>query len=65
MKYGFIEDVDTFDAGKDFVRVNVDFMVDRSLLYEFIDCLKPSDLSAAREPIEAILEHSCGKAVKR
>ena len=63
MKYGFIADMDTFDASNDCVRVSVDFMVDRSVLYEFMDCLKPINRNAPREPIEAILEHSCVKVV--
>lgn len=65
MKYGYVECVDTSDYNGDLVNVSVDFMVDRSVLYEFMDCLKPIDKNAPREPIEAILEHSCGKAVER
>ena len=66
MKYGYVECVDTSDyKGSDLVSVSVGFMVDRSVLYEFMDCLKPIDKNAPREPIEAILEHSCGKAVEQ
>ena len=59
MKHGCIENIDTHDVGDCLVKVSVDFMVDRSVLYEFMDCLKPLDVYAPREPIEAILEHSC------
>lgn len=57
MKYGFVEYMQTVDRGKD-VKVAVDFVIDRSVLYEFMDCLKPIDGKAMREPILAILEHS-------
>ena len=66
MKYGYVECVDTSDyISGDLVSVSVGFMVDRSILYEFMDCLKPIDENAPREPIEAILEHSCGKVVEQ
>jgi len=65
MKYGFIGSVDTNDAGGYYVRVSVDFMVYRSDVYRFVDCLMPVDLDDPREPIEAILEHSCGRKVER
>ena len=59
MKYGFIADMDTSDMGGDYVKVSVDFLVERPVLYEFMDCLRPIKTSAEREPIKAILEHSC------
>ena len=57
MKYGFINDISVDDNGIR-ARVSVDFIVDRSVLYEFMDCLIPIDGKAEREPIEAILNHS-------
>lgn len=59
MKYGFIKSVDTSDMGCDLVSVSVDFVIKRSVLYEFADCLMPVNVDAEREPIAAILEHSC------
>jgi len=65
MKYGYIESMRTHDVGSSRVRVVVDFIVNRSEAYDFMDCLMPAGPDAKREPIEAILEHSWGKAAKQ
>jgi len=58
MKHGFVESVDTRDAGGYCVRVSVNFQINRSMFYEFMDCLIPVDEQERREPIAAILDHS-------
>ena len=40
MKYGFIDDIRVTDNGLA-ASVTVEFLIDRSVLYEFMDCLKP------------------------
>lgn len=40
------------------VPVTVDFVIDRSVLFEFMDALRPIERNARREPIEAILDYS-------
>lgn len=58
MKSGYVVSVDMHDMGGLHAKVSVEFTVNRSILYEFIDCLMPVDEYALREPVEAILEHS-------
>lgn len=62
MKYGLVDSVTVYDQGKgnerQTVLVNVDFVIDRSILFEFMDSLRPINNGARREPIEAIIDHS-------
>lgn len=57
MKYGYVNGVTVFEE-RESVEVKVSFTIDPKVLYEFMDCLKPVDKKAKREPILAILEHS-------
>lgn len=63
MLYGVVDELLVYDDGatpieRQTVRVKVDFIVDRAILFEFIDALRPIDQKAQREPIAAILYHS-------
>lgn len=63
MKYGIVKELTVYDDGntqadKEGVRVSVDFLISRSVLFEFMDALRPINPRARREPIEAILDHS-------
>ena len=60
MKYGEVEKVVVWDGDSDasMAEVEVTFRVSRSVLFEFIDALKPISPSAKREPIRAILDYS-------
>lgn len=63
MHYGLVTGVFVRDNGdtqtdRQIVTVQVDFIVYRSVLFEFMDALRPIDQTARREPIQAILEHS-------
>jgi hypothetical protein len=63
MQYGLVDELLVYDDGSSLVdrqtvHVKVDFIVDRSILFEFMDALRPIDQRAQREPIAAILEHS-------
>ena len=63
MKYGTVNRVDVYDAGGGAydelkAQVSVDFTIDRRVLFEFMDALRPINPEAQREPIAAILEHS-------
>lgn len=57
MKYGCVNDMTVMSNGI-LARVRVDFLIDRQVLYEFMDCLMPVNEEAKREPIVAILDHS-------
>ena len=57
MKYGYVERVDVVDSSSD-VLVSVDFCISRSVLFEFMDALRPINQDAKREPIQAILDYS-------
>lgn len=63
MRYGYVRDVTVYDNGdapidRSAVLVSVDFIVSRSVLFEFMDALRPIDQKARREPIQAILDYS-------
>ena len=69
MLYGLVNELLVYDDGdspaeRQSVHVKVDFIVDRSVLFEFIDALRPIDQRAQREPIVAILDHSAALGVK-
>lgn len=69
MLYGLVDELLVYDDGaspadRQIVRVKVDFIVDRSILFEFIDALRPIDQRARREPIAAILNHSAALGVE-
>lgn len=69
MLYGLVDELLVYDDGsspveRQSVHVKVDFIVDRSILFEFIDALRPIDQRAQREPIVAILDHSAALGVK-
>ena len=65
MKYGTVEELTVYDndsdCDKETVRVSVDFLIYRRVLFEFMDALRPIDQYAPREPIAAILDHSARK----
>lgn len=54
MKHGFVNDVTVIWGESEYVTVNVEFVIEGSLLYEFLDRLKPAGRDASREPIAAI-----------
>lgn len=64
MKYGRVNGVIVHDTGSTWfvensmVDITVEFSVERSVLLEFMDALRPIDPEAHREPIQAILDHS-------
>lgn len=70
MKYGTVEELTVYDrdsgtvydcdsgCGRKTVHVAVEFTVDRKVLFEFMDALRPINQYAPREPIAAILDHS-------
>ena len=58
MDYGSVERVTTHDSGESQIEVTVTFLVDRRVIYEFMDCLEPVVPGALREPIRAIMDHS-------
>ena len=63
MKYGEVDELTVYDDGDAVsdsctVRVSVDFLIERRVLFEFMDALRPIDPSTRREPIEAIVDHS-------
>lgn len=58
MDYGSVERVTTHDSGGSQIEVTVKFLVDRRVIYEFMDCLEPVVPGALREPIRAIMDHS-------
>ena len=63
MKYGRINGIIVHDTGSTWfenstVDITVEFSVERSVLFEFMDALRPIDTEAHREPIQAILDHS-------
>ena len=58
MDYGSVERVTTHDSGESQIEVTVKFLVNRGVIYEFMDCLKPVVPGALREPIRAIMDHS-------
>ena len=63
MLYGLVDELLVYDDGaspveRQAVHVKVDFIVDRAILFEFMDALRPIDQMAQREPIAAILNHS-------
>lgn len=63
MKYGRVNGVIVRDTGSTWyenstVDITVEFSVERSVLFEFMDALRPIDPEAHREPIQAILDHS-------
>lgn len=69
MLYGLVDELLVYDDGpspveRQSVHVKVDFVVDRSILFEFMDALRPIDQRAQREPIAAILEHSAALGVE-
>lgn len=69
MKYGLVKELTVYDDGdtpadKDLVRVSVDFLIMRNVLFEFIDALRPINQSAIREPIEAILDNSAKQRIE-
>lgn len=67
MRYGFIDNVHVRDYMDSTVMVNVDFHIDRNVLFEFMDALVSMNGEAKREPIQALLDYSAelGEAVKR
>ena len=62
MKYGMVDELTVYDrdaeCDKEKVRVSVEFLIDRRVLFEFMDALRPIYPNAPREPIAAILDHS-------
>ena len=69
MLYGLVDELLVYDDGsspveRQTVHVKVDFIVDRSILFEFMDALRPIDQKAQREPIAAILDHSAVPGVE-
>ena len=62
MRYGTVKRVNADDCfggvDRQSVPVTVYFMVDRSVLFEFMDAIRPISRNARREPIEAILGYS-------
>lgn len=63
MKYGRVNRVIVHDTGSAWfenstVDITVEFSVERSVLFEFMDALRPIDPEAHREPVQAILCHS-------
>ena len=63
MNYGlvtgaFVRDNGGTPSDRQLVGVQVDFLIDRSVLFEFMDAMRPIDESARREPIQAILDYS-------
>ena len=69
MLYGLVDELLVYDDGaspveRQTVRVKVDFIVDRAILFEFMDALRPIDQRAQREPIAAILNHSAALGVE-
>lgn len=69
MQYGLVDELLVYDDGaspveRQTVRVKVDFIVDRAILFEFMDALRPIDQRAQREPIAAILNHSAALGVE-
>lgn len=69
MQYGLVDELLVYDDGassveRQTVRVKVDFIVDRTVLFEFMDALRPIDQRAQREPIAAILNHSAELGVE-
>lgn len=69
MLYGLVDELLVYDDGASLVerqnvRVKVDFIVNRAVLFEFIDALRPIDKRARREPIAAILNHSAVPGVE-
>lgn len=62
MKYGYVSDMTVISDGR-LAKVSVDFLVERPVLYEFMDCLMPVSEGAEREPIAAILDHSAQEVI--
>lgn len=58
MDFGSVEQVRTYDSGGSQIEVTVEFLVNRYVIYEFMECLKPVVPGVLMEPIKAILEHS-------
>ena len=60
MKYGLVTGLNVCDNGdtpedKQVVQVTVDFLINRSILFEFMDALRPINQHTPREPIEALI----------
>ena len=69
MLYGLVDELLVYDDGasaveRQAVHVKVDFIIDRSILFEFMDALRPIDQMAQREPIAAILNHSAALGIE-
>ena len=68
MRYGLVDSVTVYDYGegndRQTVEVAVTFIIDRSVLFEFMDALRPINRCARREPIEAIIDHSADLGIE-
>ena len=63
MRFGIVKSTHVWDEGntpaeRHTVDVETVFGVDRSVLYEFLDALRPAVEGARREPILALLDYS-------
>lgn len=63
MRFGIVKSTTVWDEGntpadRHAVEVQVVFGVDRNVLYEFLDALRPAVEGARREPILALLDYS-------
>lgn len=68
MRYGEVGELNVYDCGRKYegetVRVSVEFQIDRKVLFEFMDALRPIYPNAPREPIAAILDHSAKPGIE-